>query len=259
MNPAMRTKIAIQAAVLLLAACGGGEPPVPKPTTTTPTPTAAQAPGATGTAKIAGKIVFDGSPPAGKKIRMAANPECKRHGPGEAVSEEVVVGEGGALRNVLVYVRGAAIEGGRYPVPGAPAEVDQVGCVYRPHVVAIQAGQKVKFLNSDEALHNVHIHAKQGQKNQAMPASMKEYVHDFTKPEIGIRVTCDVHSWMASYVHVLDHPFFAVTGEDGAYEIGNLPAGEYEVIAWHETLGEKVEKVTVADGGAATLEFRFGA
>jgi plastocyanin len=245
-------KIAIPAAVFLLAACGGDEPPVPKPTTTT----AAKPAGATGTAKIAGKVIFEGAAPAGKKIRMAANPECKRHGPGEGVSEEVVVGAGNALQNVLVYVRNVS---GAYPTPGEPGVMDQEGCVYKPHVVAIQAGQKVKFKNSDEALHNVHIHAKQGAANRAMPATMKEYVHDFKQPEIGVRVTCDVHSWMVSYVHVLAHPFFAVTADGGAYEITNLPAGEYEVVAWHETLGEMVEKVTVADGGTASAEFRFGA
>jgi hypothetical protein len=71
-------------------------------------------------------------------------------------------------------------------------------------------------------------------------------------------VRCDVHQWMRAYVAVFDHPFFAVTGEGGTFTLAGLPAGTYTVVAWHERFGEKRQQVTVGDGPASPIEFRFG-
>jgi hypothetical protein len=79
----------------------------------------------------------------------------------------------------------------------------------------------------------------------------------FDKPEVWIPVGCDVHPWMRAYVAVVPHPFFAVTGEDGSFEIRGLPAGEYEIEAVHEKLERQSQKVTVKDGEAATLTLTF--
>ena len=81
----------------------------------------------------------------------------------------------------------------------------------------------------------------------------------FDKPELLIPVGCDVHPWMRAYISVSGHPFFAVTGEDGAFELSNLPAGDYEVEALHPTLGSATGTVTVADGASGSVELTFGA
>ena len=81
----------------------------------------------------------------------------------------------------------------------------------------------------------------------------------FEKSEIMVKMKCDVHPWMSAYIGVLTHPFFAVTGEDGSFEIKDLPAGTYTLEAWHETFGAQTAEVTVAEGQAATASFSFTA
>jgi hypothetical protein len=92
-----------------------------------------------------------------------------------------------------------------------------------------------------------------------MPAAVKEAVYTFDKEEDSFKIKCDVHPWMSAYVSVLSHPYFSVTGTAGEYKIEGLPAGDYEIEAWHERLGTQVAQVTVADGGAGAADFSFSA
>ena len=79
-----------------------------------------------------------------------------------------------------------------------------------------------------------------------------------TREEVGTAfLKCDVHSWMRAQVGIVGHPFHAVTGVGGTFDLGKLPPGEYEVTAWHETLGEKKQTVTLEDGKAASIEISF--
>ena len=136
--------------------------------------------------------------------------------------------------------------------------IDQNGCMYIPHVIGMMAGQELKFLNSDAILHNVHGLPKVNREfNLGMPASLTEKSVTLNQPEPLFPVKCDVHPWMNAYVAVMTHPFWAVTGEDGAYTIGNLPAGTYNIEAWHERLGTQTAEVTVADGETASADFAF--
>ncbi len=80
----------------------------------------------------------------------------------------------------------------------------------------------------------------------------------FTAPEIMVPFECSVHGWMNAYAGVVEHPYFAVSGADGLFTIGGLPAGTYQVEAWHETLGTQSGDVTVEADGSATLNFTFG-
>ena len=138
--------------------------------------------------------------------------------------------------------------------------MDQSGCQYKPHVLALQVGQPLKVLNSDGVLHNVHALPKtNGQFNMAMPGTRKDAEHTFEKAEGAFQVKCDVHPWMTAYVSIFDHPFFGVTKDDGKFKLADLPAGTYEIEAWHEKLGSKVEKITVADGESKTVDFKFTA
>jgi hypothetical protein len=123
----------------------------------------------------------------------------------------------------------------------------------------MMAGQELKFLNSDAILHNVHGLPKVNREfNLGMPASLTEKSVTLNQPEPLFPVKCDVHPWMNAYVAVMTHPFWAVTGEDGAYTIGNLPAGTYTIEAWHERLGAQTQKVSVTEAASAvTANFAF--
>jgi hypothetical protein len=95
--------------------------------------------------------------------------------------------------------------------------------------------------------------------NQGQPVQGFRTTRTFTTPEVMVRFKCDVHSWMAAQVGVVAHPYFAVTKDDGSYEIRNLPPGTYTIEAWHEKFGTQIAKVTVADKQAQTVPFTFTA
>ena len=232
---------------LVVAGCGGSSTPE------LPAATAK----ADGPGSITGKITFDGEPPVRTPVRMAADPNCKP-GP-ESLSETQIVSADRGLKNVFVYVKdglGNAV----YATPTTPIVLDQVGCRYEPHVFGVFVGQPVEIKNSDPTLHNVHAIPKNneefnfGQENEKAPTVTKT----FTKPEIGVSFRCDVHGWMRSYANIVTHPFFAVSADDGTYEIKGLAPGTYTIEAWHERLGRQTQQVTISDATpAATAAFTF--
>ena len=214
--------------------------------------------GQMGTASISGKVTLKGKVTASAKISMDADPVCRsQHA--TAVSDETVVADAkGDLANVFVYVKEGA---GSYPAPATPVLLDQKGCMYHPHVFGIQVGQALQIQNSDPTLHNVHAMPtvndgfNVGQPSQNMKSEKK-----FAKAEVMVKFKCDVHSWMHCFVGVLNHPFFNVTGTDGAYKISQLPAGSYTLVAWQEKYGESQPvKVDIKDGEAKTADFTFTA
>jgi plastocyanin len=159
------------------------------------------------------------------------------------------------MQNIMVRVKSAVP--GNFPAPAAPVVIDQKGCQYFPHIVGLRVGQTLKLRNSDGLLHNVHALPKVNTPfNMAMPANRTEADAKFGKAEGMFMVKCDVHPWMAAYVGVFANPFFAVSGKDGKFKISGLPAGSYEIEAWHEKLGVQTTKVTVG-AAAATANFSF--
>lgn len=209
-------------------------------------------------ANVTGKVNFGGAAPKPTSIKMNADPVCAKESAGKTVlKEDVVVNANKTLANVFVYVK----EGVKGNVPPAPQEAvtfDQKGCVYHPHVIGVRVGQPLKILNSDPTLHNVNALAKANAKfNAGMPTKGQVIEKKFTKPETMVKVKCDVHGWMSAYIGVVDHPYFAVTDNTGAFTLKDLPAGEYTVEAWHEKLGTKTAKVTVTDAGAQPVDFSF--
>jgi hypothetical protein len=249
---------------LALAGCGGGE--APKTETAAPAATPATETGAggaagssasaTGSGVIAGKISFEGTPPAAEKVRLSADPKCQAMHPGGTMEKQPVQVKDGGLAHVFVYVKSGV--SGNYPPPSEPVVLDQQGCEYHPHVVAVQTNQPIKIRNSDDTLHNIHPRPTANQEfNIGQPRKGMESTKTFEKQEIMIPVGCDVHPWMRSYISVVEHPFFAVTKDDGTYEIKGLPAGEYEVEAYHEKLKTMSGKVTVKDGAPAKLDLTF--
>lgn len=256
--PTTTLRLALSTALLLfvfvLAGCGGAAPE-------RSSGNAASAPEATpteplGSSSIAGSVRFDGDVPELRPLNMDADPACAAKHSEPVYPEILAVDEQAGLANVLVYVADNLPEG-PYP-PAEPPVIDQQGCRYTPRVAGIMVGQDLKVLNSDELLHNVHSLSEVNRPfNRAMPAAIKQATFSFTDEEPAFRIKCDVHPWMSSYVAVFNHPYFAVTGPDGSFEIPGLPAGTYTIEAWHERLGSQRSGVTLLDGLAAMVDLAF--
>ena len=211
---------------------------------------------AAGSASITGKVTFEGAAPAREKIKMAADPVCLGQHKEPVLNEDVVVNSG-ALQNVFVYVK-EGLGNKAFPASSTPVVIDQEGCQYHPHVFGIQVGQPLEIRNSDATLHNINAQPKDNKKfNIAQPVKGMKTTKTFDKPEMGVPFKCNVHPWMGAVGHVMSHPFFAVSGEDGSFKISGLPAGTYTLEAWHEKLGSQTASVTVADGQTTTASFSF--
>ncbi len=195
--------------------------------------------------RVVGRVFLDGPPPARRPIRMEADQYCVRQHTQRPMSEAMVVSGDGGVANVLVHV----VEGlpdQSWSAPGAAAELDQHGCVYVPHILAMQAGQPLRILNSDNTLHNVKMASgRNGAFNESMPVRGMVLEKRLERPELGVSLKCDVHPWMGAYLHVLAHPFFAVTDAAGRYEIRGLPPGRYVLETWHESGRVPPQRVTV--------------
>ena len=249
----MRNTLALFAAGMMpfLSACGGGGSEAPAPTAAPAAAPVAKSAGGTGSASVAGKIAFEGTAPAPQKVKVSGDAKCAAMHKDGIEKQPVKVKDGG-LAEVLVYVKSGIT--GNYPAPTEAAVLDQKGCNYSPLVLAVQAGQPLKIRNSDDTLHNIHGQPTVNDEfNLAQPKPMESDAK-LDKPELKIKVGCDVHPWMRSTIHVLGHPFFAVTKEDGTYEIKNLPAGDYEIEAIHPTLPPVSGKVSVKDGEAGKVD-----
>ncbi|HVM33460.1 MAG TPA: carboxypeptidase-like regulatory domain-containing protein [bacterium] len=239
--------VTLTSLLLLGAGCGKKSPAsqLPPPT------------GVLGKGVISGKVTFKGAVPQAAKISMDADPACQAQHPNPVYDESLVVGPQGGLANVLVYVKeGAAV----YAPPSTAVTLNQTACLYQPHVFGVQVNQPLEIFNQDPTLHNVHAVAVTNDGFNVGENQNDKTEQVFTQPEMPVKFKCDVHSWMNCYGGVFTHPFFRVTGKDGAYQITGLPAGDYTLVAWQEKYGFSApQKVSLKDGGSASLNFSFGA
>ena len=238
---------------LALTGCGGGQQTTETPAAApTPAATAAVDPATAG--EITGKIAFEGTKPTAARIRMDAVPACGKE---PTFVEEVVVNDNGTLRNVYVYVK-EGLGDKSFPVPAEPVVLDQHGCTYHPHVLALMVGQKFQVKNSDPTNHNVHPLPKDNREwNRSQPPGAANLEETFPRPEVAIPVKCNVHPWMKAYIGVQKHPFHAVSGPDGTFSIKGLPPGDYTIEAWHEKYPAQTIKVTVGAKETKTADFSF--
>ena len=203
---------------------------------------------------ITGTITYSGTAPLSKKLKMDADPFCLAQNPGGPVAQDVLLGPGNSLQNVLIYVKAGLPAATQYAVPSAPVQVDQKGCIYAPRIAVAMVNQTISFSNSDATKHHVQAMAEENpewvtsQEPNSSPQGTK-----FAKPEIGMLVICHLHPWMRMFVHVLPNPYYAVTGKDGTFSIKGLPAGDYTLEAWHEKFGTMTVKVKA--GGKADFTF----
>ncbi len=207
---------------------------------------------------VSGRVTFEGTPPENAVVNLASDPACVTARPDGLKLDTVMVNNGG-LENVFVYVKDGL---GNYyfETPTTPVTLDQKGCHYSPHVFGLRTGQPLEILNSDQTLHNVNAMAQVNQAfnmGQAMQGMKSQKT--FTKPEVMVRIKCDVHAWMNAYAGVLSHPYFAVTANGGAFELKDLPPGTYTIEAWHEKLGTQTQSVTLGAKETKTVGFAFKA
>lgn len=207
---------------------------------------------------IVGKINYTGPKVAPSMIKMNADPKCiKMHSGKDVASEQVVVNPNNTLRWVFIYVK-KGLEGKKFPTPSSKVSINQTGCMYNPHVFGMMASQPLEITNSDATLHNIHALPKNSsQFNIAQPNKGMKLTKTFDKSEVMVKIKCEVHNWMAAYVGVLDHPFYAVSDDKGNFSIKNLPPGDYELEAWHEKFGTKSMKITVGASDTKTVDFSF--
>jgi plastocyanin len=207
-------------------------------------------------ASVTGVVKFKGIAAKPSRIDMSADPYCAQAHPSSATTEELLTDPNGGLENVVVYVSDG-LGATTFPIPSEPAVMEQKGCQYKPHVLAMRAGQKLNVVNSDATTHNIHPMPNNNREwNVSQPKGVQvEQV--FAREEVAITVKCNIHPWMRSYIAVLKNPYFAVTGKNGSFELKDLPPGSYTIQAWHEKLGTRIQKITVAEGAPPTVEFVF--
>jgi plastocyanin len=208
---------------------------------------------------VSGKITLDGAPPPQKPINMTAEPYCSKANSSPVMPQDVVAGDGGALGNVVVYIK-EGVPNSTFTAPTDPVELDQKNCMYSPHVIALMAGQDVKVVNEDQTTHNIHPLPKDNREwNKSQPPGSPAITDNFARPEVAIPVKCNVHPWMKSYIAVFKHPYFAVTGKDGSFDIKNLPPGTYTIEAWQERYGTVDQQITVGAKESKSVNLSFKA
>ena len=246
-------------ALIVTSGCSGGDSS--SPSSPGNGGSAGGASGVFGTGVIKGKVSFEGEVPAGTAIKMDATPYCTKAHPAGVTRAKFVVDANKGLKWVFVHVK-AGVEG-TYDKPSDEVVLDQTGCQYDPHVFGIMAGQTLKIKNSDATSHNINSQAKQtgpGAFNISMPRKGMELERHFRKPEVMVRIKCDVHPWMECWAGVVSHPFHSTTGDDGSFNLNRLPAGTYTIEAWHEgAAAPKTQSVTVGDGETKEINFSFKA
>ena len=254
--------------VIALAACGGGGgsttenkgadtsagAPAEKPAESGG---AAVSPVDAATAgSVSGKVSLTGTPPENDAIDMSGEADCAKDYTDQP-RQETILASGGALQNVLVYVKDG-LGDMKFPTPKEAVTLDQQGCRYHPHVFGLMTGQTLTIVNSDSVLHNIHPKPVVNRPfNVSQPTKGMKADKTFSKAEVPIQIGCDVHDWMNAYMGVFDHPYYSVSGADGTYKLDNLPPGDYTIVAWQEKLGPQEQKVTVAAKEAKTADFKF--
>jgi hypothetical protein len=208
---------------------------------------------------ITGKVTLSGKPPEEKTIKF--DQTCGSMHQGPATTRHYMVGADGGLANVFVYISKGA-EGKKFPTPTTPVTIEQKDCMYQPYIIGAMVDQPIQIKNADALLHNVHSLPKvdgNQEFNFAQPLQGQTDERKFAKPEVLIKLKCEVHDWMFAYVGICDSPFFAITDKDGKFTIKDVPAGNYTLTAYHlKTHGatKGLTKDIKVEGAPVTADFK---
>ncbi|HZS39110.1 MAG TPA: carboxypeptidase regulatory-like domain-containing protein [Polyangia bacterium] len=265
----LRQTLSIIAVVVLAAGCDDKKTetaPTPAAPVTQPAPAVNAAPAAApaaaptgaapavavatgGKGDVKGSVKLNGKAPEMAELKRSTDPFC---GKTKMKDQEVV----GNLGNVLIHINGAPAA----EPPADKAKIEQTNCMYTPRVQGVVAGQTLDIKNGDPVLHNVHTYKGTSTLfNQAQVPNTPDIEKKFDNNGAMLKFKCDVHQWMTGFVWVQNNPYFAVTKDDGSFEIKGVPAGKYEIEAWHERFGAKKGEVTVEPGKPAEVKFEYAA
>lgn len=208
---------------------------------------------------IRGRVVFSGAVPKPKKLDLSSNPTCERQHSGPVYTEDAIVGKNGGLANTLVRIK-SGLQLASWVGPQTTQVLDQVGCIYTPHVIALQVNEPLLIANSDSLNHNVHAESSLNAPfNVLDPPRAEKIVRRFDHEELMIPITCGVHSWMRAYVSVIGNPYYALTDKDGAFELRSVPPGNYEIEAVHERFGRQTKAIQLAASASRSVDFAYTA
>jgi len=237
----------------MLIACGSEQADSPRSDEMPPAAAVVappQVPAEEGRGTIVGRVTLSGAPPELVAHDQASDPVC----PEEAEPPYVRLGGDGGLRDVVVRLPDGAAAG---EPAGDSVTLDQRACSYAPYVVGAVVGQTLRVLNSDDTLHNVNArHESHSIFNRPQPAGAPALTRTLDEPG-ALALRCDVHPWMLAHVLIGDHPYFAVSDEDGHFRIEGVPAGTYALEAWHPHLGEAEAAVRVVADAETSVDFEF--
>lgn len=216
--------------------------------------TAAAAQGATGTIK--GRVRLIGESPGNPVIRMGMDPRCAEMNAGKLVIQEAIAADPhGDLANVFVRLEGRFPQ---TPIPSEPVVIDQRKCMYTPRVVGVQVGQTLEVKNTDTLAHDVHGESRVGNSfDTTTTPGGAPFQFKPRREEVMLPIKCDLHRWMTAYAGVVTNPYFAVSQENGAFEITKVPPGTYTIEAWQEVYGVVKKTVRVTSGGTAIVDFTY--
>jgi plastocyanin len=208
--------------------------------------------------KVTGHVKFDGKMPELKPLAITEEKSkgcCPAGSKMDTSDPSMVVSKDGGLANAVVLIE---VPGEKMEPSTETVEIDQKLCHFEPHVKVVPAGGKVIFLNSDQVSHNIHTYANKNDSfNKTVAPGSKEEC-TLAKGD-KVQVKCDIHDWMSAWVYVAETPHFAITKEDGSFEIGGLKPGKYKVEVWHEKLGKAKGEATVKeDGTCDALDIKMG-
>jgi hypothetical protein len=203
---------------------------------------------------ITGNVRFVDAPPNLAPVKVSKDQDyCGDTLPNESY---LIDGNGG-FKNTVVYIEAAP------PSAAADAQklniIENTGCRYVPRILAMQKGERLRVRNNDPKLHIPHSYLNE-RTVFMLSLPFKSSILDATQKirDAGIlKLVCDTHAWMLGFIHVFDHPYFAVTDDTGAFSIPNVPAGTYTLKVWHEDAGVRGQEVVVSDGGDARVHFEF--
>jgi len=205
---------------------------------------------------VAGRVTFTGTPPASEKLVVSTDNEtCGTEKPSRAL----LIGPDAGIQNAVVHVR--RIERGK-AWSTEEYTLGQDGCRFEPHVLLMNPDADLHISNSDRIAHNVRSYGRGPVFNVGHPRFVEKLLVEnlsakVSNPDV-IRIGCDLHPWMTAYIVTREHPYYALTGSGGSFVLEDVPPGKYELVVWHETLGEKKLTVTVEPNEAAAVAFELG-
>lgn len=226
--------------------------PAPSPEDARPPESAQRAP--EGPSLVRGTVTLKGQAPKQKLINLANALDVQRQAPVGLRSERVVVDLNNHVQWAFVYVK-TGLENRRYVPPSYPVSLQIDGYRFSPHAFGIMVGQPLEICNVDSNLHTFHTVTNLNLNMVSLPLRRPVGETRFSFSEAMASIRCDVHPWEQAWVGVLPHPFCAVTGPDGSYEIRGLPPGKYVLEAWHEYYTPVSVNIEIATGGVAAVDF----